>query len=137
MDIYIYMFAGSMCTNSTGAVLYCIIGSELNPATTNSIHPTTITANLQITIAFQLHVLLDSLLYWCASWNCRVQIPVLRVTVAAELISRFFFVSFISFREGTSSHTTAITHSLSTKWCCATNRKVAGSIPAGVIGIFH
>jgi len=21
--------------------------------------------------------------------------------------------------------------------CCATNRKVAGSIPAGVIGIFH
>ena len=22
-------------------------------------------------------------------------------------------------------------------WCCATNRKVAGSIPAGVIGIFH
>jgi hypothetical protein len=22
-------------------------------------------------------------------------------------------------------------------WCCATNRKIAGSIPAGVIGIFH
>ena len=22
-------------------------------------------------------------------------------------------------------------------WCCATNRKVAGSIPDGVIGIFH
>jgi len=21
--------------------------------------------------------------------------------------------------------------------CCATNRKVAGSVPAGVIGIFH
>ena len=21
--------------------------------------------------------------------------------------------------------------------CCATNRKVAGSIPAGVVGIFH
>ena len=27
----------------------------------------------------------------------------------------------------------------STQWlkCCATNRKVAGSIPYGVIGIFH
>ena len=22
-------------------------------------------------------------------------------------------------------------------WCCATNRKVTGSIPDGVIGIFH
>jgi hypothetical protein len=22
-------------------------------------------------------------------------------------------------------------------WCCATNQKVAGSIPDGVIGIFH
>ena len=31
------------------------------------------------------------------------------------------------------SEGTAVTHWLS---CCATNRKVAGSIPAGVIGIF-
>ena len=29
---------------------------------------------------------------------------------------------------------TAVAHWLR---CCATNRKVAGSIPAGVIGIFH
>ena len=29
---------------------------------------------------------------------------------------------------------TAVAQSLR---CCATNRKVAGSIPAGVIGIFH
>ena len=29
---------------------------------------------------------------------------------------------------------TAVTQWLS---CCATNRKVAGSIPAGIIGIFH
>jgi len=26
---------------------------------------------------------------------------------------------------------------LSSRWWCTTNRKVAGSIPAGVIGIFH
>jgi len=31
-------------------------------------------------------------------------------------------------------HTAAVAQWL---MCCATNRKVAGSIPAGVIGIFH
>ena len=40
---------------------------------------------------------------------------------------------------GTLNSWNPLGHSAVAQWlrCCATNRKVSGSIPAGVIGIFH
>ena len=55
--------------------------------------------------------------------------------VRSQLVSMEFFIDIKSFR----SHYGPGVDSAVSQWlrCCATNRKVAGSIPAGVIGIFH
>ena len=76
---------------------------------------------------------------WGVRPTCHTQTPPLILVVTpACLISASVYFS-VRIRDHLRFITRSITGTSVAQWlwCCATNRKVAGSIPDGVIGIFH
>ena len=77
-----------------------------------------------------LHIYILYILQLMKHWNCKCECNMkLNCIISIPIIFMWTFINHTKIERGTAV----------AQWlrCCATNRKVAGSIPAGDIGIFH